>query len=860
MTTATTAAETAARSRLITVESYAVFLDLTGGGDTAHSRTEVTFTCREPGAATFADLDPVEMHTAVLNTEPLRSAALTAGRLRLTGLAARNTLTVEATVPIAASDRGLRRYVDPVDGQRYILASCFPTAAPSVFCCFDQPDLWAKLSLIVTLPAGWTCTANGESLHHPDDGAAGAWYFAAVPAMRPFEFLLVAGPYVTAGGLTDGGKKSELTSAAHQHTALTLRCRPVLARSAGLSRIAGIVAASLRYYEQLLAVPCPYRKLDVMFVPGLSVLAMQLPGVMCVSEPLLQQAADSGDSFVPVVLAHEVAHLWFGCLVDGRWWDDLWLAETMASYLGYGAATEVLGQPNAWAEFAMSGQASAYETDGLPSTQPVSSPVATAADALTRPPSITYSKGTSVIRQLGALIGAEEVRAGLHDYLTRHAWTATSRTDLTDCWSRAGGRDLTPWATQWLEVGGVNELRPEIIVDPAGTVTSLAIAQSPPTADPDGPLRTHRITIGSYDESGGRLRRRGRISVTVRGAWTHVPELIGSKRPAAFILNDDGLGFAITRFDPVSWRALVTTAMDVSDPLTESVCWTMACDLVQHAELDAAEFTALVSRRITAGGPVAGLGDLLDRATAIADMYTTDDGRAGARRQLAAAALAAAERETPASRRQRLLARGYAAAADSPAQLDLLRLWLGERSLPSGLVPDFELRARILATLAARDLITDDDLAAYAAADPVSGDTVVAGCAARRPVPAAKKAAWAAALVPSKRQPPRLTMAHAQGFWLPGQEGLTSEFRAKYFSQALPALRRGHDARTAQRLARALYPATLANETTLAATDDALASARPTDPIRSILIEQREILRRVIAARRMGGSELLLER
>jgi aminopeptidase N len=850
--TATTAAEAAARSRLITVESYAVFLDLTAPGDTAHSRTEIVFTCHELGATTFADLDPVVLHSAVLNGEPLDPAAVSDGHLWLAHLAARNFLTLDATVAITTSGQGLTRYTDPADGQRYVLANCYPTAAPRIFCCFDQPDLRATLNLIVTLPAGWACVANGELLHRPDEAAAGVWRFATVSDLTPFDFTFAAGPYVAVDRTRVPGETVDPAGGHAADTTVVVHCRAVLADAPGLTRITAIVAASLRCYEQLLAVACPCRKIDIAFVPELAAAAMQMPGVMYVSETLLQRAADADDDFVPVVLAHEVAHLWFGCLVQNRWWDDLWLAEAMASYLSYTAATAVLGQEHAWAEFGMMGQAGAYQADGLPNTQPVSSPVATAADALTRPTAITYSKGTSVIRQLGGLVGTDSVHAGLHDYLTRHAWATATLADLTESWSAASGRDLSGWAAEWLEQPGVNVLRPEIIVDPDGIITSLAIVQRAPATGHGGPLRTHRLSIGSYDVAGGRLTRRQRISVTVRGGWTHVPELIGKPRPAAFILNDTDLTFAATRFDPVSWHALVTAAMDVSDPLAESVCWTMACDMVQHAELDAAEFSALVSRRITAGGPVAGLDKLLDRATTIADFFTADDDRAGARRQLAAAALASAERARPGSRRQRVLARGFATAADSPAQLDLLRFWLGTRSLPQGLVLDLELRARILATLAARDLVSDDDLAEYAAADPVSGGTVVAGCAARRPSLVAKETAWAAALTAD--QPPRLARAIAESFWVPGQEQLTTEFRARYFTEALSTLRSSRDAGGAQRLARALYPATLVDDATLAATDQALASTPPADPIRAILIEQRELARRVAAARRMGAS------
>jgi aminopeptidase N len=194
--TTTTAAEAAARARLITVESYAVFLDLTAPGETARSRTEIVFTCHELGATTFADLDPVLLHSAVLNGEPLDPAAVSDGRLRLAHLAARNFLTLDATVAITTSGQGLTCYTDPSDGQRYVLASCYPTAAPRIFCCFDQPDLRASLNLIVTLPAGWACVANGELLHRPDEAAAGVWRFATVSDLTPFDFTFAAGPYV----------------------------------------------------------------------------------------------------------------------------------------------------------------------------------------------------------------------------------------------------------------------------------------------------------------------------------------------------------------------------------------------------------------------------------------------------------------------------------------------------------------------------------------------------------------------------------------------------------------------------------------------------------------------------------------
>jgi aminopeptidase N len=613
-----------------------------------------------------------------------------------------------------------------------------------------------------------------------------------------------------------------------------------------LDRIAGLVGAALRHYEELLAVPCPYDKLDIAFVPELGPLAMQLPAVMYVSETLLQRAADERDDHVAVVLAHEAAHLWFGCLVEGRWWDDLWLAEALATYLSIDAVQDALGVATAWADFGMTSKAAAYLADGLPSTQSVSSPVGSAADALTRPPAITYFKGASALRQLAALIGPGAMHGGLRDYLTEYAWLTTSLTDMIECWSRASGRDLRWWAAEWLQQPGVSSLRPEVTVGPDGMITSFAIVQEQPRQGGGGALRTHALTIGVYDQDGAQLTQYGRIGVTLDDEWTHVPELTGSPMPAAIVLNDTDLTFASVGFDPVSWRSLVACAMDLGDPVAEAVCWNAAFDMVQTADLDAAEFAAIVARRMTAGAAVVSLETLVERAVMAADFFAPAEARAAARRQLAAAALTAAELAAPGSRDQHLLAAAFATSADSPAQRDLLRFWLADRSLPTGLVVNLDLRARILATLAAHGEASDQELTAYAAQDPVAGELVRATCRARHPSPAAKQAAWAAALTADL--PPGLALAHARGIWVPGQEDLLAGFRDRYFSEALPGLRH-HDNRTSQRLAAALFPATLVDKATLAATDAELDRLPPTDALAAVLSHQRALVCRAMAAR-----------
>ena len=364
---ALTETEARVRAGLLDVRSYDVFLDLTAGAaGPVRSRTEIRFGCREPGAATFAELTATAS-SAVLNGRAVGPAA--GGRLALPGLAAENVLVVEAE---AAGAEGLTWFTDPADGAGYLLYMGYPTQASGVFCCFDQPDLTATTTLSLALPAGWEPLSNGPVTGRPPAGQAGLWRFGPVTGTRTYDLTIAAGPYAVEWRGTGGAEGS---------VRMSIRRRPSLAGAdgvAGMARFAETAQRALEYYERTLGVPCPYPKYDIGFVPRLNALAVSIPGLMLVSERLLARMVDPDDDFVAMVCAHEVSHLWFGCHVSMRWWDDLWQDEAMATYLSY----EALG--DAWASFSYRDKPRAYQADALPGRQPVSSPVTSAADATSR--------------------------------------------------------------------------------------------------------------------------------------------------------------------------------------------------------------------------------------------------------------------------------------------------------------------------------------------------------------------------------------------------------------------------------------------------------------------------------------------
>jgi len=797
--------EAVERARAIEVESYDVFLDLTV--EPVLSRTEARFRWLGPAASTFAELRTQGVRGVTLDGVPVPPPR--DGRLRLSraGGGDQAVLVVEAEAGYSQEGRGLCRYTEPAGGAGYVMAFSYPDCAPEIFACFDQPDLTATFRFAVRLPGGWECVANGQLARREGD----VWMFTPVSGMRPYDLTFCAGPF-EAAARTEAGQ-----------TQVTVRHRGSLrgqAAVASLPRFAGYARDAVNWYAGSLGMPCPYPAYDIVFMPDLAAMALSVPGLMVVNEQLLGRPDEAGDQQSAMICAHEVAHLWFGALVGPRWWDDVWLDEAIATYLSYAALAAVAGASESlsWTGFAYTDKPAAYMADDLPSREPVSSPVSTAAAGRVKPYGILYVKGASVIRALAALIGDDALRQGLHDYLTRFAHRSATLDDLVGCWSRASGQVLAGWARQWLRTEGATTVRLD---------GDDVVVQDVP--------RRQRIGIGLYDlDRDGRLHRRSLIHAELDGERTVVAGLAAAD---AVVLNDQDLSYTRTRFDTRSARALAAAACQAGDPLSEAVCWNGFWLMVTSGELPPAQFTDMACRRLQAGGlPEAGVEALVSRAVEAADAWAAPGQRAAMREQIASATRTAAGDA-------RKLAIGFAASAQADDQLATLGAWLTGKDLPDGLALDAELRARVLFTLAARGLADPRDIDALPRLDPVTGEVNRATCLAMRPDLAAKQAAWNVAV--SSGEPARIAQACAAGFWVPGQEELTAGYRDRYFTEVIPAIAT-RKPWSKSRLSRLLFPATLVSEATIEAAD---AASPPDDVLRLAVAEQATIMRRRLAAR-----------
>jgi len=801
-----TRSEAEARADLLEVASYDVALDVTTGESSFASRTTVRFACRQPGAGTFVDFVG-DVHRAELNGRelPVPSGG---DRIALHGLAADNVLTVEAQCPYSRTGEGLHRFVDPVDGAVYLYAQSFLLDGSRIFACFEQPDLKATFDVRVNVPPAWEVVANGAPVQRPAPGEGGTWRFARTPPISTYLAVVAAGPF-------------SVVRQTHDGLDLGLYCRASLARHLEADELFEVTRAGFDFFHALFGVRYPFGdKYDQLFVPEFNAGAMENPAAVTFRDEFVFRSAVSERERLEraMVVLHEMAHMWFGDLVTMRWWNDLWLNESFATYLGFLATAEATRFSAAWTEFCATLKTWGYARDQLPSTHPVSTEVADTASALLNFDGISYAKGASILKQLAAWVGRDALVAGLRSYFVEHAYANTTLADLLRHLSAASGRDLTSWAALWLQTSEVNTLSAEFAEDSDGRLSGVEISQSAPDTHPV--LRPHRLALGLYDRDGSTLVRRAQVLLDVAGARTPVPELTGSPRPDLLLVNDDDLTYAKIRFDPRSLATVLEGLTDLADPLARALCWAAVWDATRDGELPARSYVDLVCRLAPREPLPELLVRALDQARTAAERYAEPAVSASLLQRLADISSAVVT-DTRAEPGLRLVhARAFAATARTPAQLDQVRGLLAGQV--TGLPMDPDLRWPLLRRLVVLGAAGPAEIDAELARDPTAaGEQFAAGCRAAQPTAQAKQVAWRSAADDTSLSN-RQVEALAQGFWQAEQVELCRPYADRYFAR-VPGLWRDRSGEVALQLTRLLYPALLVEPDTLTSTERCLA-------------------------------------
>ncbi|GAA4761677.1 aminopeptidase N [Microbacterium gilvum] len=810
--------ETAARSAAVSVDTIRVELDLTSAPDPAQTgfATASTLDFSATTAETWLDFLGEEVVSVEVNGAP-RPVEWDGARIRLTGLAERNTVRVVARAAYSRSGEGMHRFVDPVDGETYLYTQYEPADSRRVMACFEQPDMKARYAFEVTAPAGWHVLSNQRAVSTTTDGGAQHVAFAPTLPISSYITAVAAGPYHRVDG-------------AWGEVELGVLCRASLAPHLDADEILEITRQGLDFFTEAFASPYPWGAYDQVFVPEYNLGAMENPGLVTFTEAYVFRGAATTaqrEGRANTIL-HEMAHMWFGDLVTMRWWDDLWLKESFADYMGTHAAAAVTRFRDAWVTFADRRKAWAYQQDQLPTTHPVVADIPDLEAAKLNFDGITYAKGASVLKQLVAFVGEDAFFRGARTYFAAHAFGNTTLDDLLVELEAASGRDVRAWSRAWLETTGMSTI-------------SVERGETPVVVQTDP--RPHRLRIGRYGLAEGALRRLGAVDIDIVDARTAVP-----LADADLLLPNDGdLTYAKVRLDARSVAATEEALSTIEDPLARGLVWSALWNATRDGELAATRYIGIVRRHAPAEGNVALLSGAVANAAYAVGHYVADRERAAARSGWLDAVWQGMAAAAPGGDAQLAWARalGAAASVDDARADDLRALLDGAAPLPDGLPLDAELRWAWLTALVATGHADEADIDRELARDATAtGRTAAVQARAARPSADVRATAWASAWGDTTLTNDHLT-ATITGFRAGARRDLAAPFDDDYFARIATTWSH-RSIEIAQRLVRGLFP----QRDDLAAVDGWLAAhADAPGALRRLVVEQRDHLARDLRVR-----------
>ena len=321
-------------------------------------------------------------------------------------------------MPFRNDGEGLHRSVDPADGRHYVYGMSFMDAAPSIFACFDQPDLKAPYTFHVTAPTDWTVVGNAPATQVEP----GVWELETTQPLSTYFVTLVAGPY-------------HVLRDEHDGIPLGLSARASLAPhlDKDADELFTMTKACFDEFHRLFGIRYPFGDYHQAFVPEFNAGAMENPGCVTFRDNLVFASRVTRGARIlrATTVSHEMAHQWFGNIVTPRWWDDLWLNESFAEYLGNRVAADVTEYDDAWVHTAYSRRQWGLVADQAPTTHPVAgNGAADALSALQSFDGISYVKGSTVLKQLATSLGDEVFLGGVVDHMTRHRFGNATLHDL----------------------------------------------------------------------------------------------------------------------------------------------------------------------------------------------------------------------------------------------------------------------------------------------------------------------------------------------------------------------------------------------------------------------------------------------
>lgn len=319
------------------------------------------------------------------------------------------------------------------------------TDARRSFPCFDEPSHKAVFDITLMIPKGLKAISNtieSEVLEH--ESGYQILKFAPTPKMSTYLLAFIVGDFEYIEGKTRDG------------TLVRVFTTPGKKQEAQFSL--DVAIKCLEFYNNYFGIDYPLPVLDMIAIPDFAAGAMENWGAVTYRESTIlidaEKSSSANKQWVALVIAHELAHQWFGNLVTMKWWTHLWLNEGFASFIEYLAIDHIFPQWNIWDQFVSTDLADAFSLDSLANTHPIEVEVGHPAEISEIFDRVSYSKGASVLRMLWKYLGEKDFQKGLQFYLRKYAYGNAETQDLWDCLEKVSKKPVGKIMKNWTQKAG----------------------------------------------------------------------------------------------------------------------------------------------------------------------------------------------------------------------------------------------------------------------------------------------------------------------------------------------------------------------------------------------------------------------
>ena len=500
----------------------------------------------------------------------------------------------EMSIRFKAGEQSLNRNED------FLYTLLVPDRASTVFPCFDQPDLKAKFKLELELPDGWTACANGAVETQTGNKVA----FKQTKPISTYLFAFAAGEFQSVTREISGRPVTMYHREMDQEKF-----------KRNVDTIFKMHEIALDWMEEYTQIKYPFDKFDFVIIPSFQYGGMEHIGNIFYNadQMFLDETATKKQKLRRAsLIAHETAHMWFGNLVTMKWFDDVWLKEVFANFMAAKIVHPSFTEINHDLNFLVRHHPSAYSEDRTGGTYPIQQELGNLRNAGTLYGRIIYEKAPIVMRQLEAMIGQKEMRAGLREYLTKFSYDNAVWDDLVEILDRDSELDLKTWSDSWVKESGTPELASE--VSEVADRSFITIRQTRKT--PKDAFWSQQVDVKLLKD--GNVTFETRVMIEGQATEVSIPE--NAKDYDFFLANGSELGYGYFRLDEKSKSWLLQNIHTISDDVTRGAAWlTLYESLIRGIE------TRDVPPAVFIKTLVAGLGqetETLNRQNILAQLQT----------------------------------------------------------------------------------------------------------------------------------------------------------------------------------------------------------------------------------------------